>query len=96
MNILLPCGHESESLNDECLPCSIYKNNEQYREVCRKINKKRIEAQTPTLIEKTFKAGEAVYKYVKSGMPSFLIEELSKNRQDICLKCTEYNVERDE
>lgn len=96
MNILLPCGHESDLLDEQCFPCSKYKNDEKYRELCYKLNQKRIDAQTPNLIQKTLKAGEALYNYIKANMPNFLISELSKNRQEICLRCTEYNVERDE
>lgn len=89
MNILLPCGHESDKLSKECASCNQYEINPSYKQLCENINTERLARQKPTIIQRISKATEATIRYVNAGMPPFLAEDLQNVRLEQCNKCTE-------
>ena len=88
-NIILPCGHESDNLSKECTPCTKYQTDAQFKQLCIKINNDRLTKQKPNIVERVVNAGNAAIRYVASGMPAFLAEELTSERLKVCNTCTE-------
>lgn len=89
MNILLPCGHESESPKQDCLPCSKYATDSDFKVLCEKLNSERLNRQLPNIIERTGNFIKAGIRYAEAGMPAFLQEGLEQDRLRICSGCTE-------
>jgi predicted Zn-ribbon and HTH transcriptional regulator len=65
--------------------------NDQEREVCEKLNKKRLESQKPNIIERAANLINAGVKYVEAGIPSLLNNDLHSDRMRQCSSCTENN-----
>ncbi len=88
MNILLPCGHESETPKDDCLPCSKYVADPKFKELCEKIHKERQLKQLPPIKAQVDNLVKARERFINSELP--LIEsQLHKDRLVICQNCTE-------
>lgn len=87
MNILLPCGHESNSISSECLLCSKYVSDPQFKTMCEKIHKDRQIKNLAPIMERIESLTESRDKFQSSGL-GLLEETLFNSRMEVCKNCT--------